>query len=752
MLKRISRAKSWFRGFVGSVGLAAIVTAVVGVVTAVVGACPSAAVAQEVLKPERLAPPDGPHMFGPTDLWAMHRLSEVTPSPDGRWIAYVEKSYDVPKNKSQSSLWLVASDGSSSRRLTAAKAKDSSPTWAPDGNSIAFLSDRSGSSQIWAIDPAGGEAWQVSDLPIDVTNFRWSPRGDAIAFSADVYPAEPDFAATAARDAKLEDDPVKALRYDRLMIRHWDTWDTGKRSHVFVARVDGGKLTGTPADLMKRADLDSPVPPFGGREDFIWAPDGKTIAFSGKERKDEAIRTDTDIYLAQTDGSGFRCVTEANEAMDSRPVYSPDGKTIAYLAMARPGYEADKYTIMLLDAGSGKSRPLAADWDRSPDEMVWSIDGKALYVTANDRGRGPIFAIDVATGRVRTVVSDANQTELSAIRAADSEKSGGGRGGKRGKRGVAGEALVFLRDSMTHPADVYTARTDGSGLRALTDVNRSRLAGVGMSQPEEFWFAGAGGDSVHGWILKPVGFESGKKYPVAFLIHGGPQSSWKDSFHYRWNAQTYAGAGYAAVAIDFHGSTGYGQAFTDAINQDWGGKPYEDLMKGLDHVLANYSWTDGSRVAGLGASYGGFMVFWIAGHTDRFKCLVAHDGSFDEVAAYYTTEELWFPEWDFGGTPWTNREAYENHSAERFVKNWKTPMLVIHGGKDYRLVDGEGISAFTALQRLGVPSQFLYFPDENHWVLKPLNALVWHETMLGWIDRWTGGGAGVARRDAGAEK
>lgn len=694
-----------------------------------------AAGAQELLKPERLTPPQGQHPFGPTDLWAMHRLANPVPSPDGRWVCYEELWCDVAANKKYSNLWLVSIDGKTTRRFTSSMAKDMEPDWSPDGRWIAFTSTRDGRSQIWVIDPSGGEARPLTDLPVDVSGPLWSPKGDAMAFTAEVYPDAADLAATAERDKKLEDDPIAARRYDSLMFRHWDAWDTGKRNHVFVAKVSGGAVTGEPIDLLKGADLDAPVRPFGDRGDYSWSPDGKSIAFCGKERKDAAIRTDYDIYLAATDGSGFRCVTEANEAQDSHPTFSPDGKTIAYLAMARPGYESDKQVVALLDVSSGTSRPLTSAWDRSPDEIAWSSDGRTLFAAAEESGRKPIFAIDTGSGRVRKIVAEHKQSGLTVAGAGGAER------------------LVFLREMMTRPAEAYAAKTDGSGVRALTRVNDALLADVRVSQPEDFWFEGARGDQVRGWILKPVGFQEGKKYPVAFLIHGGPQGSWQDSFHYRWNPQIYAGAGYATIAIDFHGSTGYGQAFCDAIRQDWGGAPYEDLMKGLDYALANYPWLDATRTAALGASYGGYMAFWIAGHTDRFKCLVAHDGSFDEVSAYYGTEELWFPEWEYGGPPWTHRETYDKWSPERFVKNWKTPTLVIHGSKDYRLPETEGFSAFTALQRLGVPSQFLWFPDENHWVLKPLNGLVWHENVLAWLDRWIGSGggsAGVATREGTA--
>jgi len=686
--------------------------------------------AQELSAPEQMTPPPGRHGFSAADLWAMHRISEAAPSPDGAWVVYVVTVYDVAANTSTKNLWLVSADGKTNRQLTTTKAKDYAPEWLPDGKTIVFMSTRTGSSQIWAIRVGGGEAWQVSDLPVDVDNVRWSPAGGACAFTAEVFADAPDLQATADRDAKLAGDKVQARLYDSVIMRHWDTWETGKRVHIFVSKVKDGALDGAPVDIMKGADIDSPTRPFGGREEFAWSPDGKEIAFTGKEKKNDAWRTDADIYIAKADGSGFVCVTESNEATDSAPVYSPDGRTIAYLAMRRPGYESDRYAITLRDRQSGKTRQIADDWDRSAASLAWSSDGNSLYVTADDVARVKVFRVDVASGNVTPVVADHYNAGVAVAKTA------------------AGDRLFFTQDSYTSPANVWSANADGSDARALTDGNASRLADVGLSTPEEFWYEGAAGDQVHGWIFKPVGYIEGQKYPVAYLIHGGPQGSFNDHFHYRWNPQCYAGAGYAVVTVDFHGSTGYGQAFCDAINKDWGGKPYEDVMKGLDYALANYSYLDGSRVCALGASYGGFMVFWLAGHTDRFKCLVAHDGSFDEVAAYYSTEELWFPEWEYGGPPWEReaREVYEKWSPERFVANWKTPMLVIHGGKDYRLVETEGMSAFTALQRRGIPSKFLHFPDENHWVLKPQNGLLWHQTVLGWLDQWTKGEKASAPR------
>ena len=661
------------------------------------------------------------HAFSVRDLVAVERLGEPQPSPDGKWIVFTRRAHDWDAKSTSIRLWLVPVDGKAPRPLTAAKAMDTSPLWSPDGRSIAFLSDRGGASQVHTIDPTGGEAAQLTRFPVDVGSFRWSPDGLRLAFSAEVYPDCPDLQCTADRDQARADDPVKASVFTSLPIRHWDTWEDGKRSHIFVWSIAGGD----PVDIMKGADADSPTKPFGGAEEYAWSPDGRSIAFTAKMAKDPAWSTDSDVYLAAADGSGFRCLSDANEAVDREPVFSPDGRTIAWLAMARPGYEADRQRVVLHDLASGRRRVLTEGWDRSASSIAWSHDGRRIIVTAEEGGHQKIFAIDAASGgdgttgsKVTPLVTDGYNSALAL---------------------GPGNRLVFLRDTLSSPAEVFTARADGSDQKAMTGVNTSRLAAVRMSRAEEFFFPGAGGDQVQGWIMKPVDFEPGRRYPVAFLIHGGPQGAWTDHFHYRWNMQAFAGAGYVTVAINFHGSTGFGQAFTDAINGDWGGKPFEDIMKGLDHVLATYPFTDGGRVGALGASYGGYMINWINGHSDRFKCLVSHDGELDLKASYYATEELWFPEWEFGGPPWEKREAYERWSPEGSVARWKTPTLVVHGARDFRLPETEGFATFTALQRRGIPSRLLYFPDENHWVLKPRNSVFWHETVLAWLDQWLKG-------------
>jgi dipeptidyl aminopeptidase/acylaminoacyl peptidase len=511
------------------------------------------------------------------------------------------------------------------------------------------------------------------------------------------------------------------MKFERLFIRHWDRWYEGKRNHIFVVpirRAKGGKRwvdRGRPIDVMEGMDGDCPTRPLGKREDYAWSQDGKELAFTAQTGLDEAWSTDVDIYLVPAGGGRPRCITADNRATASHPTYSPDGKSLAYLSMMRPGFESDRRRINIYDRETGDTRTLTEDWDRSPESITWSTDSEFLLAQVPDTARHKVIKVDVKEGRPTVIVSDHHNFRIA----------------------TAGENRIFyLQDSLVAPADVWSTDLDGLKALRLTHSNDEKMSKVLVSEPEEFYFAGAAGDRVHSWVVKPVGFVPGKKYPVAFIIHGGPQGATEDTFHHRWNLQVFAGAGYGVVAVNFHGSIGFGQAFTDAITRDWGGKPFEDLMLGLDHALATYDWLDDKRVAALGPSFGGWMVNWINGHTDRFKCLVNHDGEFDSYASYFSTDELWFPEWEFGGTPWEKPELYEKFSPDRYVANWKTPTLVIHGGRDYRLVDTDGISTFTALQRRGIPSQLLYFKDEGHWVEEPRNSIVWHETILNWLRRW----------------
>jgi dipeptidyl aminopeptidase/acylaminoacyl peptidase len=662
--------------------------------------------------PAALAAVRDPHPLDVRDLVAFDRISEPRVSPDGTRVVFTVSAVDLDANKRRTDLWIASLDGSGARRLTRHEASDSSAVWGPDGKTIFFLTTRTGSSQVFRLPLDGGEAQPVTSLPLDVGSFLLSPDGSTLLVSLEVFPG----ATPEETKKRLDEEEAKKSSgkvYERLFFRHWDTWADGRRSHLFAVRVAGGSAV----DVMKAMDADAPSKPFGGNEEYAFTPDGRGVVFTARDAgREEAWSTNFDLYLSPLDGSAAPRKLTSNPAWDTSPVFSPDGKTLAYLSHERPGYESDRFRIVVRSWPEGKDRVLTQAWDRSPSMLAWSADGKEIYGVADHLGQCALFAIDAASGKVRTIQGTGHVQAPQA----------------------AGSRVLFAMDTLQGPAELYVADASGRGMTAVTSLNKERLGNVTLGAPEQMSFKGAAGDTVYAWIVKPVNFDASKKYPVAFLIHGGPQGSFGNDFHYRWNPQAYAARGYAAVMVDFHGSTGYGQAFTDAINDDWGGKPLEDLRKGLDAALAKYPWMDGTRVAALGASYGGWMINFIAGNwPDRFRCLVAHDGNLDERFAYFATEELWFPEWEHGGTPWENPAGYAKHNPVDQVAKWKTPTLVIHGGKDYRVVETGGFATFTALQRKGIPSKFLYFPDENHWVLKPQNSIQWHDTVLEWLDRFT---------------
>ena len=658
----------------------------------------------------------GSHPFNVHDLWEMQRISDPQVSPDGKRVVFTIRVTDFEKNKGVNDLWLVSVDGSGLRRLTTHPAGSHAARWAPDGQVIYFLSGRSESSQVWKIAADGGEAEQVTDLPVDAEGFLLSLDEAHLLLAIDVFPDCATLQETKDRLKDIAKRKASGRVYEKLFIRHWDTWKDGRRSHLFALPLEGGE----PVDLMKGLDADVPPKPFGGMEEATFTRDGKSVVFSVADAgREEAWSTRHNLYVVPIDSSAPpKCLTEGNKAWLTNPVFSPDGKTLAYLAMKRPGFESDRLRIVLRSWPDGETRVLTEAWDRSAGGIEWAADGRTIYTHADNLGQHSLFAADVASGEVRTLVKD----------------------GKVFSPVVAGDLVVFGLNHHRSPVELYTIKPDGSDLKQITHINANKLAKVRMGASEQFTFRGWNDEEVYCYVVRPVDFDSAKKYPVAFLIHGGPQGSFGADFHYRWNPQVYAGAGYATVMVDFHGSTGYGQAFTDSISGHWGDRPFEDLQKGLAAALQRYPWMDGERVAALGASYGGYMVNWIAGNwPDRFRCLVNHDGNLCERLAYYDTEELWFPEWEHGGPEWVNREGYEEHNPIDHIDKWKTPMLVIHGANDYRVVDAQGISTFTALQRRGIPSKLLHFPDENHWVLKPANSIVWHETVIEWIDRWTKG-------------
>ena len=662
--------------------------------------------------------------FSYKDLVMLDRVSDPQAAPDGKSLAFALRETDLDANKGLRSIWRLSlqSKDAQPERLTAKGSNADTPRWSPDGKTLYFLSSRSGSTQIWRLDAGLGEARQVTSLPLDVNNYIIAPDGKRLALSLDVFPDCADLACSKKRLDDKAATKASGTVYNKLFIRHWDSWADGRRSQLFIADLDqAGTVSAAPRWITKGIDGDIPSKPFGDESEYCFSPDGKTIYFGVRiAGNSEPWSTNFDIYAVPTDGAGApRNLTADNLAWDGWPVVSKDGSKLYYLAMKRPTFEADRFGIMELDLASGSKREIDPDWDRSAGSIRLSADGRSLYTLADDNGEHPLFSVDIRSGKVKKLVGAGNVSAYT----------------------IAGDSIIFARDTLKSPADLFRLEDEGKAAR-LTAFNSERLNNVAFGDYEFFQFKGWNNDTVQGYVVKPANYQPGKKYPVAFLIHGGPQGSWLNDFHYRWNPQTYAGAGFAVVTIDFHGSTGYGQAFTDAISGHWGDRPLEDLQKGWAAALAKYSFLDGDRACALGASYGGYMINWIAGNwpnpsSGPWKCLVSHDGVFDNRAMAYSTEELWFDEWENQGTQWQKPENYERFNPVNHVADWKVPMLVVHSANDFRIPLEQGIGAFTVLQRRGIPSQLLIFPDENHWVMKPQNSLQWHETVEAWIKKWT---------------
>lgn len=658
------------------------------------------------------APQAEQRAFTYTDMLAANRLSDPRVSPDGTQVVYSVRATDMEANRGVSSLMIQALNGEGEpRRLAISDQGANTARWGSDGN-LYFLSGRSGTSQVWRANARGENATQVTNLPLDVNAYRLSPDAEKIAVSLAVYPDCDDLACSVARGTEAAARKSTGQVYDRMFVRHWDTWADGTQNHLFVVNTDG---SGEPAWVTHGFDGDTPSKPFGDENEFTFTPDSSAIVFSARVAgQTEPWSTNFDLFKTNgLTGPGFTNLTDDNDAWDTGPVYSPDGRTLAYRAMKRPGFEADRYQIVLMDVATGAKREVAADWDRSSDSLQWSADGRSLFVTAGDVGQVKLFQINAASGAVVPITGEGH------VSAFEQTPSG----------------FVLAMDSLTSPSELYVKTFRGRELPIqITDVNPeldSRLFG----QAEQFTFPGWNNETVHGYVIKPANYVEGQKYPVAFLIHGGPQGSFGNSWSYRWNPETYAGAGYAVVMIDFHGSTGYGQGFTDAISQHWGDRPLEDLQKGWAAAQSKYSFLDGDNACALGASYGGYMINWIAGNwSNEFKCLVNHDGVFDVRGMGYASEELWFTEWEYGGTVYDNPAGYERFNPVNHVDDWKTPMLVVQGDRDYRIPTAQGLSTFTALQRRGIESRLIVFPDENHWVLKPQNSLQWHNEVFHWLD------------------
>lgn len=648
-------------------------------------------------------------------LAMMERVSDPRLSPDGKRIVYALRSTEWETNKANTSAWLIEADGTP-RRLAVSDGGLSSVRWSSDGNALYFLSSRGGSNQVWRADRDGHAAVQVTTLPIDVTSFRILPDGRGLILSAAVFIDCADLDCTRDR-LKGQSSSLSTVRgYDRLPLRPWDSWNDGRRSHLFFQALNGSGLAdGVARDLLPGLDADVPTRPMGDDSEYTVSPDGRHLVYQAQTQgRTEAFTNNSDLFrMSLADGAPIN-LTEANSGADSSPAYSPDGRQLAWLAGRRENVGGDQPRIMVARADGGDARPLAAEWDRGAGSLRWSADGRAVFVQAAENGQQKLFRIDARTGGVSQV---------------NDEGTVGGfdeRGGR----------LILTHETFSGPAQIVE-RLDGT-LRPLTRHNAEALASTDLPAGELFTFSGWNDEPVQGWTFKPAGYVEGQTYPVVYLIHGGPKSPWTDGWSYRWNPQIYSGGGYGVVMINFHGSPGFGQAFTDAINDHWGDRPLEDLQKGWQAALSRNAWMDGDRACALGASYGGYMVNMIAGRwNEPWRCLVNHAGVFD-VGQLMNAMDIGNFVSEFGGPSWERADLYQRFSPGTYVADWKKPMLVLHGSRDFRVPVEQGLATFSALQRQGVESRFVHVPDENHWVLKPRNWVDWQQEILNWTADHTG--------------
>jgi dipeptidyl aminopeptidase/acylaminoacyl peptidase len=769
------------------------------------------------------------HPFTFEDMMKLKRVGEPEVSPDGKWVIFSVVDVDLEANTKTPHIWIVPLSGdshvsqnqgdpstgsgqamghpstsenksavphvspnlrdvgSTERELIPDQDGDR-PRWAPDGKRFAFLSMKEGGSQVWIADFDGNAGkvtgvYMLLSMATEAGGELWSPDGNNILFTSDVYPEcdgiSPQAEVCNARKLKEHDaSKVKALIFDHLLYRHWNSYKEGRRSHIFV--VSAPPVSDLPDRVFRRpidltpGDYDAPAFSLGGQDNYAFSPDGQEICYASNHDKNPAASTNNDLWIVPVSGGASKNITADNPASDSTPLYSPDGRYIAYRAQQRPGYESDRFRLMLYDRKTGEKKNLTEGFDGWVGTFVWSPEAALVFFVAEMQDRATIFGIDInhpwdplPEGIGKKELNQEIVRRMPIFLPIPSGAVGPNGPMKDDSKGFKDDlafssqgTLLFTNMSLESPTEIFLSHVqvcpesgiDAQGKRCyrsvsspeeLTHFNDAVLSQVSMSSLESFWFTGAHDDKVEGFLVKPPNFDASKKYPVKFLIHGGPQGAWGDDWSYRWNAELFAAptsstpSGYVVIMINFHGSTGYGQKFIDAINGDWGGAPFEDLMKGLDYAEKTYPFIDKNRECALGASYGGYMANWILGHTDRFKCIVSHDGMFNAESAWGTTEELWFNNWEFKGTPYDNRASYEKWSPHQYAKNFKTPTLVIHGQRDYRLDVSEGLQLFTTLQMEGVPSKMLYFPDEGHWVLKPQNSQLWYKTVNDWVDRWT---------------
>jgi dipeptidyl aminopeptidase/acylaminoacyl peptidase len=660
----------------------------------------------------------GPQVLTAKDLVRVKSVSDPRVSPDGKWVAFTVSTQDIETNSGDSHIYVVSTSGGKVRKITGGDGSERYPRWSPDGKSLAFVSTRhEGRSQLYVLPfRRGGEAKRITNVLTGASSPVWSPDGKKLVYVSRVYPKCRTQECNRKEFLARKNSQVKAEIYDSLLYRHWNHWRHGRVKHLLEVPASGGEsrdITPGPHD----------VPPIalGSSQDFAFSPDGEKLCFVKNTDKLVAASTNNDLFVMPAAGGNPKKITP-NRANDTMPVYSPNGRYLAYRAMKRPGYESDRRRIVILDLETNRRRVITEKFDRSVSEMVWSRDSSKIYFTAADRGYVPIFSVPASGGTVETVLDEVMVRSLSLT--------------------PDGRSLVFTSQSNDAPAEVFRYELATKELDQLTKLNAELMKSRKLGKMKSFWFKGAGDERVHAFLLMPPKptqpEDENKKIPLVMLIHGGPQGMFGDSFHPRWNSQLFAAPGYAVLMINFHGSVGYGQAFTDSIRGDWGGKPYVDIMRGLRAALKKFPRLDERRVGAAGASYGGYMINWIGTHTDRYRCLISHAGVYDLTSMYGATEELWFPEWEYRGPPWgpTKKSQYQRFSPSNYVQAWKTPTLVIHGQHDYRVPVTQGMQLFTALQRRKVPSRFLYFPDENHFIQKPKNRLLWWKTVHGWFSRY----------------
>jgi len=684
------------------------------------------------------------HPFTFQDMMSLKRVAEPVPSPDGKWVLFSAVDVSLEANTKTPHVWVVPTAGGQEREIIAAQDADR-PRWAPDGKRFLFLSTKEGGSQIWLadFDTSSGRVTgphKLTSIATEADGPIWSPDGRNILFVSNVYPECTDEACNQKKVEESAHTKIKALIFTHLLYRHWNGYKESKRSHLLVIPAAGGASRDlTPGD--------HDVPPFslGGQDDYAFSPDGQEVCYTSNHDEEEATSTNNDLFTVSVNGGPAKKITD-NPASDSTPLYSPDGKYIAYRAQFRPGYESDRFRLMLYDRKTGERKDLTEKFVVWIGTFAWATNSQAIFFVAESRGMAIIGRLEVGPDPTyhpsrpscgfTCIAGIISRTPIGDLVPPNSGYDDD----------VAptpnGERIIFTRMSIHAPTEIYSRSTGQEFFpqagQQLTHVNDAVLSQVSMSPLEHFWFTGAENVRVEGFLVKPPNFDPNKKYPVKFLIHGGPQGAWGDDWSYRWNPELFAANGYVIVMINPRGSTGYDQKFIDDINGDWGGRAFEDLMKGLDYAERTYPFIDKDRECALGASYGGYMANWILGHTDRFKCIVSHDGMFNTESAWGTTEELWFNEWEFKGTPYNNRELYRKWSPHLSATSFKTPTLVIHSQLDYRLDVSEGFQLFTTLQRLKIPSKMLYFPDEGHWILKPENSQLWYKTVNDWVDQWVG--------------